>query len=95
VGGNVLRHANVAVYPFYILHQTVIVAIAYHLIDWDAGIPLKFATITAGTLLVTTALYAGIRLFPVSRMLFGMKSAGPAVAAVAEPSAPREIRSWT
>jgi glucans biosynthesis protein C len=89
-----LGHANEAVYPFYILHQTVIIAIAYHLIDWDAGVPLKFATITAGTLLVTAALYLVIRTHPVTRLLFGMRGRRPAVV-IAQPSVEREIRSWT
>ena len=74
VPSRALRHANEAVYPFYILHQTVIVAIAFHLIDWEASIPVKFTVITAGTLLGTTALYLVIRLHPVSRVLFGMRT---------------------
>jgi glucans biosynthesis protein C len=92
-GGGAVRAANEAVYPFYILHQTVTVAIAYHLIDWPAPVPVKFVVIAAGTLAGTAALYLAIRRSPVTRVLFGMKAraAGPHVAA---PVAVREIRSW-
>jgi glucans biosynthesis protein C len=93
VGSAALRHANEAVYPFYILHQTVIIAIAYHLIDWDAAVPLKFVAISVGTLAVTTALYLVLRLHPVTRILFGMKTR-PAPVSVAGPERVGEIRSW-
>jgi glucans biosynthesis protein C len=77
-GGPLLRHVNEAVYPFYILHQTVIIAVAYHLMDWRVGVPLKFTAIAAATLVATTALHLAIRTNPVSRVLFGMKPWPPA-----------------
>jgi glucans biosynthesis protein C len=85
-----LHRANEAVYPFYILHQTVIIAMAYHLRGWDAAVPVKFAAITAGTLLATTWLYLVIRAHPATRVLFGMKPR-PAVAAVARHEVGRKI----
>ena len=44
-GGPVLGYATEAAYPFYILHQTVIVAIAYFVVQWDWPSGLKFAVI--------------------------------------------------
>lgn len=94
VRSDVLRHANEAVYPFYILHQTVIVGLAYHLTGWDVAVPLKFVAISAGTLTLTTALYLLVRTTSVTRMLFGMKprpAPAPGVP-VAAPMVAREIR---
>ena len=34
-GGPVLGYATEAAYPFYILHQTVLVAVAYFVVQWD------------------------------------------------------------
>jgi glucans biosynthesis protein C len=95
VRSGALRHANEAVYPFYILHQTVIIVIAYHLTEWTVAVPLKFVVISVGTLLVTTSLYLVLRIHPVTRVLFGMKTP-PARATgvlVAAPAVAREIRA--
>ncbi|HEX7090096.1 MAG TPA: acyltransferase [Longimicrobiales bacterium] len=93
VRSTTIRYANEAVYPFYILHQTVIIAIAYHLIDWDVAIPLKFAVIATGTFVVTTALYLAIRTNDVTRVLFGMKRR--AAAARASATRPPAIQATT
>src|SRR5690554_5786483 len=36
---NLLKYCNTAVYPFYILHQTITIAIGYYIIDldWEIG----------------------------------------------------------
>ncbi len=34
-GGPVLRYATEAAYPFYILHQTVIIGVAYTVCGWE------------------------------------------------------------
>ena len=33
-----LQRANEAVYPFYILHQTVLIALAYYVLPWPAPV---------------------------------------------------------
>ena len=69
-----LRWARDASYPIYILHQTVIIAIAYFIIQlpWSPGV--KYWAILAGTLLVCVVLYeAAIRRFAFMRLIFGMK----------------------
>jgi glucans biosynthesis protein C len=71
-----LIHANEAVMPFYVLHQPVIVIVAYYIVAWDAGIAAKFTVLAAVSLFIILALYEGLvrRLRPL-RFLFGMRSA--------------------
>lgn len=69
-----LRYANQAVYPFYILHQTITVVVGYYLVDWDAGIPVKFLVLATATFVGSWVLYE----FPIKRLnfvrpLFGLK----------------------
>jgi len=71
-----LRWARDASYPIYILHQTVIIAIAYYVIQqpWSPGV--KYWIVLIGTLLICVALYQTIvRRFPLMRLVFGMKPA--------------------
>ncbi len=71
---SVLEYANQAVYPFYILHQTITVVIGYYLVDWAAGIPLKFTVLAAGTFVGSWFLYEfPIRRSNLTRPLFGLK----------------------
>lgn len=85
-----LAGANEAVYPWYVLHQTVIVVIAYWLIPLKLGAVAEVVLVLGGTVLVCWASYAIIRRVPVLRPLFGMKfrdaSARPA-APSAQPQA--------
>jgi len=70
----VLRYARDASYPFYILHQTVIVAIGFFVVGWTAGVLLKYLVIAVCSLLVSIALYdLVVRRTNVTRFLFGMK----------------------
>lgn len=70
-----LLSANELIYPFYILHQTIIVALAFYIIQWDAGIAVKSMSVLFGSFLVC----AGICLFIIKpigilRYLFGLKN---------------------
>jgi peptidoglycan/LPS O-acetylase OafA/YrhL len=70
-----LHYANEAVYPFYILHQTIIICIAYYMINWQMSISLKFLIISSSMFLITLFLYECIiRRVKVLRVLFGLKS---------------------
>jgi glucans biosynthesis protein C len=69
-----LARANEAVYPVYILHQTVIVALGFWLMDWDVAVAAKFVVISGATLLICVGMYLVIRTNPVTRVLFGMKA---------------------
>lgn len=69
-----LRYSNQAVYPFYILHQTITVVVGYYLVDWSAGIPLKFLVLAAATFFGSWVLYEfPIRRLNLLRPLFGLK----------------------
>ena len=70
-----LTYANEAIYPFYILHQTVIVMIVYYLVKTTDTILLKFLFLSAASFIVTMAIYHFlVRPFTVTRFLFGMKT---------------------
>lgn len=69
-----LQYASIASYPFYILHQTVLVAIAFYVVRWSAGVMAKFWVISTTSLIVTIALYELlIRRNNVARFFFGLK----------------------
>jgi len=72
--GKVLTYCNEAVYPFYILHQTVMMILCYMFMDADIGFFVKFPLLVAGTFGVSWFIYEfGIRRYNVMRLLFGMK----------------------
>lgn len=79
-----LSYANEAVYPFYILHQTVIIVIGYYVVQTSDGILSKFLFISVLSFSVSLAIYElFIRCNPLLRPLFGLKSKKSAAAAAA------------
>jgi hypothetical protein len=71
----VLEYCNEGIYPFYILHQTVIIILAYYVVKTADTILVKFLFLSVASFLVTMALYHFVvRPFTVTRFLFGMKS---------------------
>jgi peptidoglycan/LPS O-acetylase OafA/YrhL len=69
-----LSKMNEFLYPFYILHQTVIIAIGYYVCQWDWSISAKYWTISFLTLASCIGFYLLlIRPFNVMRLLFGVK----------------------
>jgi surface polysaccharide O-acyltransferase-like enzyme len=73
--GRWLPYATEAVYPFYIFHQTVTVALVYWVIRWQTGIGPKMAVVAAGTFAGTWVLVEIVRRVNVLRPLFGLKPA--------------------
>ena len=72
----ILAYANRAVYPFYILHQTVTIAIAYYLMDLDWSFFAKASILVMGTFGISWLIYDLIILkIPVLHPLFGLKKA--------------------
>jgi glucans biosynthesis protein C len=55
--GAILQYANKAVYPFYILHQTVLIVIGFYVIQYDWSIAAKYITIVGGTFFFTLLIY--------------------------------------
>jgi hypothetical protein len=74
----VLAYANEAVYPFYILHQTIIIALGYYLKNAELSFFPKFTLMVIGTFGISWIIYEfGIRRYALIRPLFGMKPRSP------------------
>lgn len=70
----VLKYANEAALPFYILHQTVVVVLGFFVVEWAIPDLLKYAIILVGSFAAIMGLYEfGVRRFNPMRFLFGMK----------------------
>jgi glucan biosynthesis protein C len=66
--------ANEAIYPFYLLHQPVIVVVGYFVVSMHIQVLLKFVLITLTSFLVIAGLYwLMIRRINFLRLIFGMK----------------------
>jgi len=69
-----LKYFAEGAYPIYILHQTILMAIAFFAVQWSLGVAAKYAIIVAlsfaGTVLAYDIL---VRRTNVTRFLFGMK----------------------
>lgn len=96
-GGPRLTYLTLAVFPFYIVHQTVIVVAAFHLSKLGLNQGLEAAIVIGLTFAACFATYEVVRRAPLLRPLFGLKntsspppsrsSRGPMNTAVAEQSA--------
>jgi glucan biosynthesis protein C len=70
-----LRYGQEAALPFFVLHQPVIIVIAFFVVQWNADILVKLPVVVLSSFAVTIGLYELIirRINPL-RLLFGMKS---------------------
>ena len=74
-GNRLLAWARDASYPIYILHQTVIIVIAYFVIRQPWAAWTKYWVVLGTTLLVCVVMYEYLlRRVPVLRLAFGIKS---------------------
>ncbi|HTF12994.1 MAG TPA: acyltransferase family protein [Asanoa sp.] len=68
------RYLAVAALPLYVLHQPIVVAVAYGVVRWDAPILVKYLAIVVASLALTLAAYdVLVRRTRVTRYLFGMR----------------------
>ncbi|WP_405576992.1 acyltransferase [Streptomyces sp. NBC_01092] len=82
-------YLGIAALPVYVLHQPVVVALAYGVVGWSAPILVEYTVIVAGSLAVILALYEGlVRRTRLTRFLFGMRADAPATAALDRPDPP-------
>ncbi|WP_037639918.1 acyltransferase family protein [Streptomyces bicolor] len=73
-----MMYLGLAALPLYVLHQPVVVAIAYGVVGWPAPIVVEYAVIVAGSLAVILVLYeCVVRRTRLTRFLFGMRPAPP------------------
>jgi glucan biosynthesis protein C len=74
-GNKLLAWARDASYPVYILHQTVIVVIAYFVIGQSWSPWSKYVIVLVATLAISVALYELVlRRFALTRLMFGIKT---------------------
>lgn len=73
-GGRAWAYATEAAYPFYVLHQTAIVAVAVPVVQWDIPAGGRFAVIAVVSAAVSLAVYElAVRRWGPVRFLFGMR----------------------
>ncbi|WP_328472201.1 acyltransferase [Actinoplanes sp. NBC_00393] len=75
-GGNrrVLAYLAAAALPLYILHQPIVVAVAYLVVRWDLPIAVKYLVIVVVSFAVMFAVHdLAVRRTRVTRFLFGMR----------------------
>jgi glucans biosynthesis protein C len=68
-----LRYLGAASYPVYILHQSVLVVVAYFIVQLDAFPWLKFMGIMLTSLILSLLLYELFRRIRITRVILGMK----------------------
>jgi glucan biosynthesis protein C len=71
-----LDYGQAMIVPFYVLHQPPVIAIAFFVVQWNAGIAVKLPVVVVGSFLVTIGLCELLvrRVKPV-RVLLGVKPA--------------------
>ncbi len=69
-----LQYGRKASYPFYFVHQPVIITIAFYVVQWEVDLLIKLLVVVIGSFAVSLGLYELLvrRINPV-RALFGMK----------------------
>lgn len=69
----ILNYINEAVYPFYILHQTIIVILAFYFVQTTDTISTKYTATIFTTFFLSMLIYhLFIRPYNITRFLFGM-----------------------
>jgi peptidoglycan/LPS O-acetylase OafA/YrhL len=69
-----LTKLNEGIYPFYILHQTVLIMIGYYVLQQSWNIPVKIIVLALSSFIVIVGIYRFIVYpFTITRFLFGMK----------------------
>jgi len=88
--GRVLRYGLSANLPFFVVHQPVILAVAYWVVQWDASILVKLTVVVLGGLAVSLGFYELlVRRVGLLRAMFGMKAPAGRPVAVQETAAQR------
>ena len=72
-----LPYASEAVFPWYVIHQTATVALAYWLVPLHLGGALEATLVVGGTLAACVLGHEFVRRVPVLRPLFGLKAKRP------------------
>lgn len=71
----VLKYASEGIFPLYIIHQSILIVVAYYVIQLDQPVLVKFMIIGNATLLGSLVIYEFvIRRYNFTRVLFGMRT---------------------
>lgn len=69
-----LSYCQKAIVPFFVVHQPVIIVIAYFVVQWNVSLVLKLLVVVGGSFAVSLLLYQlVIRRVGILRVAFGMK----------------------
>jgi glucan biosynthesis protein C len=70
-----LQYGREASYPFFFIHQPIIIFIAFYVVPWEVNLLIKLLVVVIGSFAVSLGLYELLvrRINPI-RALFGMKS---------------------
>jgi peptidoglycan/LPS O-acetylase OafA/YrhL len=72
---SILQYLNQAVFPFFIIHQTIIVALGYWIVQLKVSILSKYMLLSVCASIIIYALYEYvIRRTKLTRFLYGMKN---------------------
>jgi hypothetical protein len=69
-----LAYGRQTIVPFYLLHQPVIIVVAFFVVQWEVGVALKHLAVILISLLFTLGLVELIRRTGLLRGLFGIKA---------------------
>ena len=64
---------NKASYPVYILHQSILVVLAYYVVQMCNNLPIQVICIMTGSFVLTILAYHFIRRIPVIRKIIGIR----------------------
>jgi len=69
-----LLYGREASYPFYFIHQPVIIFIGFYVVDWQVHLLIKLLVVVIGSFAISLGIYELLvrRINPI-RALFGMK----------------------
>ena len=67
------EYFNHASYPIYILHQSILVALAYYVVQVSNILLVQIFGICIGSFLLTVLAYHLIKLIPIVRKMIGIK----------------------
>jgi glucans biosynthesis protein C len=70
---NTLKYLNQAAYPVYLLHQSLMMIIAYYIVLTNLSPMLKFLTIMMASLVASLAGFEMLKRFKITRFILGIK----------------------
>lgn len=70
---SILPEANNSILPIYVLHQSIIVAVGYYVVQLNLGNLIEFLIIVTTSILSCLLLYKFLKRHTVFKTLFGIK----------------------